>query len=137
MEAMDACYGFKETVIMTTTVDFADMWSPLPPGAVVPPPGSEDYTVWLIRMYGDPEWNPDRADHAMTDWRDEMIRLIASYQRSRGINDARCAAIHHAKLMHRHLLDLGYPASAERDVETFLWWMTRREAWWNESSAAA
>ena len=123
---------------MTIAIDFADMWSTPPPGSIVPPSGSEDYTVWLIRMHGDPEWNPDRENHAMTDWRDEMIRLISVYQRSRAMDDARCAAIHHAKLMHRHLLDLGYPASAGRDVKTFLWWMTHREGWLlTETSAAA
>ena len=47
------------------------------------------------------------------------------------------AAIHHAKLMHRHLLDLGYPVSAERDMETFVWWMAHREGWLKKTSAVA
>lgn len=109
-----------------------DLWSPLPTGSVAPRPDATDFAVWLVRSLGDPEWNPDRADHTMSAWQSEMARLIAVFRRSRAINDARRAAIHHAKLMHRHLLDLGCPTSVERDVETFIWWMAHREAWLNE-----
>ena len=73
----------------------------------------------------------------MPAWRDEMTRLISVYRRSRAMDDTRRAAIHHAKLMHRHLLDLGYPAGAERDMETFTWWMAHRKAWMGEISKAA
>ena len=68
----------------------------------------------------------------MPAWRDEMTHLVSVYQNSGAMDDARRAAIHHAKLMHRHLLDLGYGTSAERDVETFVWWMTHREGWLNK-----
>ena len=116
-----------------TALTTADLWSPPPPGTPAPPSSdTERFAVWLIRTRGDPEWNPDRADHAMPAWRDEMTRLISVYQRSRAMDDARRAAIHHAKLMHRHLLDLGYPVSAERDMETFVWWMAHREGWLNK-----
>ena len=85
-----------------TALTTADLWSPPPPGTPAPPSSdTERFAVWLIRTRGDPEWNPDRADHAMPAWRDEMTRLISVYQRSRAMDDARRAAIHHAKLMHR------------------------------------
>lgn len=107
--------------------DFLDIWSP-PPGTPAPSPDDTDrFAVWLMRSLGDPEWNPDRTDRSMQDWQEEMVRLISVYRASRMMDDARRAGIHHAKLMHRHLLDLGYPASAELDIQTFVWWMKHRK----------
>ena len=81
----------------------ADLWTPPPAGEEPPPPDdTERFAVWLMRTRGDPEWNPDRADHAMPAWRDEMTRLISVYQRSRAMDGASRAAIQHVELMHRH-----------------------------------
>ncbi len=123
---------------MGLILDGNDLWSPPPMEAVAPRPDAADFAIWLVRSLGDPAWNPDRAsDQAMEDWQAEMARLISIFQRTRATSDARRAAIHHAKLMHRHLLNLGYPTSAERDVKTFIWWMAHREAWLNETSVVA
>ena len=110
----------------------AELWPPPPTGEEAPPPSDTvRFAVWLMKTRGDPYWNPDlpKTDQDMLEWQDEMARLIDVHQRSGSMDDARRAAIHHAKLMHRRLLDLGYPVSAEMDVAAFVWWMTHRKAW--------
>ena len=117
-----------------------NLWAPPPAGEEAPPPSdTERFAVWLMRSRGDPYWNPDlpETDQDMPEWQNEMARLTDVYQRSGSMDDARRAAIHHAKLMHRRLLDLGYPVRAEMDVAAFIWWMTHREAWLVKAPAVA
>ncbi|OCB03093.1 hypothetical protein BBC27_09595 [Acidithiobacillus ferrivorans] len=128
---------------MTVTIEAAltaELWTP-PPASEEPPLPSDTlrFAAWLMKSRGDPYWNPDlsKIDQGMPAWQAEMVRLIDVYQRSGGMDDARRAAIHHAKLMHRRLLDLGYPVSVEMDVAAFTWWMTHRKAWSVKSSAVA
>ena len=93
-------------VALTTT----DLWTPPPAGKEPPPPADTDrFAVWLMRTRGDPYWNPDlpKTDQGMPAWQVEMVRLIDVYQRAKALEDARRAAIHHAKLMHRRLLGDG------------------------------
>ena len=123
--------------IVEANLDGNVLWSPPPPDEPTLSPDDPLFAVWLMRTRGDPTWNPDRTDHTIGDWWDEMGRLITVYQRSRRMDDARRAAIHHAKIMHRHMLDLSYGASVGRDVETFIWWMAHREGWLDQSSAVA
>ena len=116
-----------------------DLWT-LSPTSEEPPQSSDTvrFAVWLMRTRGDPYWNPDlpKTDQGMPAWQAEMVRLIDVYQRSGSMDDARRAAIHHAKLMHRRLLDLGYPVSVEMDAAAFVWWMTHRKAWLVTSTVA-
>ena len=109
----------------------AELWSHPPAGEEAPPPSDTvRFAVWLMRTLGDPCWNPDlpKTDQGVPEWQDEMARLIDAHQHTGSMDDARRAAIHHAKLMHRYLLDLGYPISAEMDVAAFVWWMAHRKA---------
>ena len=110
-----------------------ELWTrPLESETPPPPRDTDLYAAWLIRTIGDLAWNPDQdhdTGHTVEDFQAEMARLIAAYQRTGATADARAAAVHHAKLMHRRLLDLGYPVNATMGVAAFRWWMEHCKGW--------
>lgn len=114
-----------------------DLWT-RPLESETPPPAKDTdlHAAWMMRTVGDPAWNPDHdTGHTVEDFQAEMARLIAVYQRTGATADARAAAAHHAKLMYRRLLDLGYPVNPRMGVAAFRWWMTHCKAWLADAAA--